>query len=356
MLKNKNLIKKIGAALITTVLILPVSQITASARGNNYAIDIYNGDEISTEAYDRIARDGTSVIIKATEGVTGTDSYVNYRGNVCQQKGIDFSFYHMLTTRNPEEQAEHFFEVTKNFNNTMLNALDVEYPGVANVAEEYANRFMQRYYELSGQTMMVYSCESYLHENFSSSFLNSHYLWCANYSRKPNVPNLVVHQFKEGTDPTHNYGGNWKGEIDQNEIYMPEVLYRNGRTNYQAPAYNNAVVSQQSEIIQDCTEGENIRSLQHLCNIYGAGIAEDGILGPQTRRAVKNNLPVLRKGSRGTAVKWVQEQLGFTDEDLDGIYGNLTAGCVSDWQSRNADCYGVDGVVGVNTYLSLATR
>ena len=353
-----NIFKKIVASLAMGATFLfglnSIGVVEASARGNNYCIDIYNGDEISVEAYDRIARDGTSVIIKATEGTTGIDSYARYRGNICQEKGIDFSFYHMLTaTTAPETQAENFYNVTKNYNNTMLNALDVEYPGVARVAENYANRFMQRYYELSGQNMMVYSCESYLHENFSQEFLNNNYLWCANYGRKPNVPNLVIHQFKEGTDPTHNYGGNWKGEIDQNEIYMPEVLYISGNTEYHAPAYNNAEVAQ-NPVNRDGFD-EWLSRLQAECNSQGfSSQVIDGLKG-------KNSVagcPLLRYRAEGNITKLLQEKLvslGYNTNGIDGKYYGGTKQAVKQFQRDNKlKC--VDGIMGKESWKTLIMK
>lgn len=343
MRENKlKILRFLGTLIIGVSFIIPSFMVQTSARGNNYAIDIYNGDEISVKAYDRIARDGTSVIIKATEGTTGTDSYARYRGKICQEKGIDFSFYHMLcASSSPETQARHFYDVTKDYNNTMLNALDIEYNTVRPVAENYANRFIAEYKRLSGQDLMIYSCESYLHECFSRDFLNSHYLWVANYSRKPNVPNLVIHQFKEGKDPSHNYGGDGRGNIDQNEIYMPNILYRSGNTNYQLPSYNHAE-QEQSQVMGKVAE---------LQEILG-NVAIDNIYGKQTEGSFRSQIGIINN-SNPEMVKWLQRRLFSNPNEWDGCIGNKTIREIKKFQKSHH--IKADGKVGIITLRILCT-
>ena len=63
--------------------------------------------------------------------------------------------------------------------------------------------------------------------------------------------------------------------------------------------------------------------------------------------------PVLKKGSRGTAVKELQQQLKMRGYDLicDGIFGNETGKAVRTFQ---ADCkIMVDGIVGKDTWNKL---
>jgi hypothetical protein len=71
------------------------------------------------------------------------------------------------------------------------------------------------------------------------------------------------------------------------------------------------------------------------------------------RKPAKKKTPAypgrsLRKGSKGEAVKLVQEQVGAY---VDGDFGPKTEKSVKAWQKKNTDCCGpVDGIVGPRTW------
>jgi len=73
----------------------------------------------------------------------------------------------------------------------------------------------------------------------------------------------------------------------------------------------------------------------------------DGSVGALTKSTYAK-MPVLRIGSRGEAVRWVQTAVGA---DPDGCFGPLTAGKIKEyqWNHHIAD----DSVVGPNTYRVL---
>ena len=195
----------------------------------NKVIDVYEGDEISNNGgFEELKNSGMGVIIKMTEGCDYKDGKGDYRARKCIEMGIPFSFYHMLTKNsNIIGQARDFYNATKDYPNTMMNALDIEYSNIPN-KEDYANKFIAEYKRLSGQDLMVYSCQSYLWENFSKDFLNSHYLWVANYGGTPNLPNVVLHQYSESTKL--GWVGNEEGCVDINNVWNESVLMRNGVT------------------------------------------------------------------------------------------------------------------------------
>ena len=55
----------------------------------------------------------------------------------------------------------------------------------------------------------------------------------------------------------------------------------------------------------------------------------------------------LKYGSTGDEVKKLQEALGFTGKDVDGIFGNKTQQAVIDYQKKNG--LTADGIAGKNT-------
>ncbi len=141
-------------------------------------------------------------------------------------------------------------------------------------------------------------------------------------------------------------------------------------------------------ILREGSRGEDVVRLQQLLNkagynvgnadgIFGPatttavkafqrdnGLTADGIVGPATWNALVNykppqppteQLPVLREGSRGDAVKALQEQLktlGYNIGNVDGIFGPGTTAAVKLFQSDNG--LTPDGIVGQRTWEALA--
>ena len=79
------------------------------------------------------------------------------------------------------------------------------------------------------------------------------------------------------------------------------------------------------------------------------GLAVDGIAGPDTFTAMGlHELVLLRKGSRGDAVKKLQEGLGI---GADGIFGGGTEAAVKAFQAENG--LDADGLAGPETLAKL---
>lgn len=115
---------------------------------------------------------------------------------------------------------------------------------------------------------------------------------------------------------------------------------------------------------------------QWLNNSYGSGLAEDGIYGPKTKKAIvkvvqacigttadgifgtnsKKSWKNVKNGSKGTQVKCVQAMLicrGYSCGSCgaDGDFGSGTASAVKKFQS--ACGLSVDAIVGKNTATKL---
>lgn len=100
--------------------------------------------------------------------------------------------------------------------------------------------------------------------------------------------------------------------------------------------------------------GNKIRKFQHLCNEInikdseGKYLVEDNILGWRTRSCIPK-MPLLKQGSKGKAVVFVQEVVGAIS--VDGDFGPITKECVIRYQ-RNKNIL-VDGIVGRQTWEAL---
>lgn len=86
----------------------------------------------------------------------------------------------------------------------------------------------------------------------------------------------------------------------------------------------------------------------------------DGVAGPQTQRVLYGTsasitYSTLREGDSGSAVRSMQYtlyELGYYDDDIDGVYGSTTKDAVRAFQIQN-DLSPVDGVAGNKTLRKL---
>lgn len=135
------------------------------------------------------------------------------------------------------------------------------------------------------------------------------------------------------------------------------------------PAYDGAAVTPSG------TRIDTVRAVQTWLNAsYGARLAVDGIYGKNTRKAIirvlqraigttadgivgaktRAKLPMLKKGSKGDAVRAAQALLvckGYRTAYVDGDFGAATFGTVLEYQRANG--LAVDGIVGKNTWNKL---
>jgi murein L,D-transpeptidase YcbB/YkuD len=127
-----------------------------------------------------------------------------------------------------------------------------------------------------------------------------------------------------------------------------------------------------------------VRSVQYLLDARGARLGTDGVFGPKTRAAVlvfqrAHRLPAngvvaratwldlimtVRPGSKGQAVRAVQDQINFRNGrnghtlDVDGVFGAKTEAVVLAFQRAMATQvpgFAADGIVGPQTWQALVS-
>jgi peptidoglycan hydrolase-like protein with peptidoglycan-binding domain len=132
-------------------------------------------------------------------------------------------------------------------------------------------------------------------------------------------------------------------------------------------------------IVQQGDRNHPVKTLQYLLRERGHSVEVDGIFGPATDAAVRafqqeKNLAVdgdvgpktwaalivtVRSGSRGDAVRGVQEEFQFRAGEpgqglqVDGIFGPKTDAAVRGFQQ--ALSLGADGIVGPKTWQALVS-
>lgn len=166
--------------------------------------------------------DGRYVYLKATEGATFKDSFMDTYYNQCKELGMKTGAYHYLVkTSTPEEQARNFYEMISNYNWDLIPMLDVEeyFEGL----EDYIKRFKAEFNKLSSMKLGIYSYTSFINKylNNADKEIYNMPLWEANYNGKPwtSVGNnkfkeLVGHQYSTEKH-IGEYIGNFNGDINE---------------------------------------------------------------------------------------------------------------------------------------------
>ncbi len=129
-------------------------------------------------------------------------------------------------------------------------------------------------------------------------------------------------------------------------------------------------------ILQNGSQGADVRSAQQLLIGRGYSLEADGVFGPKTRSAViqfqksrslaadgvigpntwSKLITTVQYGSSGQAVKAAQTQLNVYGYGLvaDGAFGSRTKSAVVDFQKKHH--LQVDGVIGPQTWRALLYR
>lgn len=137
---------------------------------------------------------------------------------------------------------------------------------------------------------------------------------------------------------------------------------------YNANDFANAIIkvitgSEEAVIpvVTPAASNSVIESIQRLCNSLGLkdesgnALIVDGIIGQHTKNSI-SKLPVIKRGSKGEFVKWVQQRLidlGFSCGTCgaDGVFGYCTLSAVQNFQAKRG--LKPDGIVGPLTLAQL---
>ncbi|MBN7576168.1 glycoside hydrolase [Clostridium sp. 2-1] len=177
----------------------------SSSSGNTlskyYGIDISNYDGYID--FNSVKSSGVQLVyIKATEGTTFIDPYLQANYNGASSAGLKVGFYHFLVgTSAPETQADNFYNSIKDKRNDLKPMLDIEATGFDIM--DYALRFIAEFKKVSNMDIGIYTYSSFI-SNLDGR-LSNYPLWEANYNNTPfqNLPtnkiwfSRVGHQYSE---------------------------------------------------------------------------------------------------------------------------------------------------------------
>jgi lysozyme len=137
--------------------------------------------------------------IKATEGISHTDTKWTTNSKACRDRNIKFGAYHFyLPNKDPIEQAKHFLNTYKFTVGDLPPVLDVEIESKQPLIEG-VKQWLNYVEQQTGVKPIVYTSLDF-YRRFFQNELESHKFWIASYSRNPGMDkdNRILHwQFTE---------------------------------------------------------------------------------------------------------------------------------------------------------------
>jgi hypothetical protein len=220
----------------------------------------------------------SGVIIKATEGTTYIDHMLEINYNALS-KDLAIGFYHFLTSSSsPITQAQNFWNKIKDKEYQIMPVLDIEQVSLKNNAESFADQFLEEFYKLSGQNMIIYSSKAYIEEHFSNEFKSNNIWWVADYSAN-DVPkiqscNIIGWQY---TDNCQSYAFSM-GHLDCSVLIDEDIFFikKEDKKVENIVVYNTGADERAANYLADflnCPTINNSRKFDFSCvkNVYAVG-------------------------------------------------------------------------------------
>lgn len=248
------------------------------------------------------------VICKATEGTGFVDKYCDKFMVIAQNAKKQIGFYHFARPEynTARAEADFFVRQTKGYFNKGIPVLDWESAGKSNV--KWAKEWLDRVYSVTGVKPVIYMSESVVNAyNWKAVAEAGYGLWVARYrdynvdrnydmstcGKKPVVKWWSFYMMWQWTSVGRLNG--YSGNLDCDVFYGDKAAW-------------DAYVK--------CAE------------IIPGGVQVEQIYAYTTLAA---ELPILRLGAKGNAVKLVQLIVGA---DPDGIWGLKTDAAVKAWEKK----------------------
>lgn len=174
--------------LLMIFSIIPISKVKAiepASQTTYLGIDVSNYQ--GNINYSQVKQAGIEVVyIKATEGQTITDAYLNQNYQNARANGLKIGFYHFVRARNNQQailEAEHFVNAISAMTADCRLAMDFEIFGNLTTTQinEISLTFLRKVEELTGKEMVIYSNSYTARTVFSQELANMYPLWVAEY-------------------------------------------------------------------------------------------------------------------------------------------------------------------------------
>lgn len=310
--------------------------------------------------WSKVKSDGVELVyIKATEGTTYQDLWLENHYQGAKSVGLSTGFYHFLVgTSQPESQAHNFYNQIKDKKNDLIPCLDIEVSGFD--VGNYALRFLKKFKELSGMNMVIYTGAYFSRDNLPMEIKQNYPLWLAHYGVEPWKSNLVTlagfttlvgHQYTE-KGKVNGISTDVDMNVFNESIFLNKVDTSINNIN---SSINN--VDWLAEYLKSWNWKEWVIELQTECNRQGfSNQPVDGITYNKKTGESKTlaSCPTLKIGAKGNITRLLQKVLkayGIANLKEDGIFGTNTYNAVVAYQKLKG--LTADGVVGYNTWKKL---
>ena len=300
------------------------------------------------------------VYIKATEGTTYQDQWLNSHYAGAKGVGLSTGFYHFLVgTSQAESQAHNFYNQIKDKKNDLLSCLDIEVSGFD--VGDYAIRFLKKFKELSGMGMVIYTGAYFSRDNLPMEIKKNYPLWLAHYGVEPWKSNLVAlagftilagHQY---TEKGHINGINTN--VDMNVFNESIFLDKSNISINNTNSSINKNVDWLTEYLKSWNWKQWVKDLQSECNAQGfSNQPVDGLTCNAKTGESKTlaGCPTLKIGAKGNITKLIQKVLkayGIANLQENGDFGQNTYNAVVAFQKSRG--LTPDGIVGQNTWRAI---
>jgi GH25 family lysozyme M1 (1,4-beta-N-acetylmuramidase) len=158
-------------------------------------IDIYSGQ--GTVDFSQVKASGVEIVyIKATEGLTYTDSTLNSYYSEAKAAGLKVGFYHYLRDNPPSSEAQHFLDATEGLQVDCIYMIDVE-ETLGQSIDQISSNVMQfaDYLKSQNKEVGMYTYSSFYKENLDDTVKRLP-LWIAEYGvNSPQVNNYIGWQY-----------------------------------------------------------------------------------------------------------------------------------------------------------------
>lgn len=277
--------KKLGSKLLAMALLFTISfviqanvcyAITSAGEASYAGIDVSNWQGYID--YSRVRQAGIQVVyIKASQGRTYRDPYVEINYQNAKANGLKVGFYHFLTATNvreAEQEANFFASVIAGKEPDCKLVMDYEtFQGVGvTTINQIAETFLQKVQQLTGKQTIVYSNLYDSQHIFNKNLANQYELWLAYYGNDQNLTSI-----------TSNWN-EWIGIQYDDKGIIPGINGYVDRDNFTASIFlseTGEIPDQGNSGSENTSGGETIRytikkgdTLSQIANRYGTTVAE----------------------------------------------------------------------------------
>ena len=253
------------------------------------------------------------VIVKATQGTGYVSPTYKQQITSAEALGKYLGVYHYASSGGAAAEAEHFLQTVADYIGKAILVLDWEGEQNANFSNpSYALDFLNYVKKRTGVTPFIYMSKSVCRQyKWDASFP----LWCAQYrNQQPSG-----YQAQPWTD---NKGfGVWQS---------PKIFQYSSKG--QLDGYS----------------GNLDLDIAYMDGAEWLSYTQGKVIVKEPEDHGSFDLPIIRRGSSGKAVKLWQVILGFKGSDIDGLFGIITQEETRQFQLEHD--LKVDGIVGAKSW------